>query len=200
MSARLSKTFGFYTGLVYEGRFMVNHHTVDLKLLTVSDSNDEQNTAYERMKYWVHHVLDDSILIGQEDPDLDKWLATNSRLLVLPDDPCDQIVGIMLYLKLNAIMENRMVVTDTEIWSNQGDQMSYLHTVGENIGPNLGQDGWWVDPRPVWSTVKAKDQGKVINLDRATEWKDFNLGWQSQDESKKNDSVVFADFGKNEDQ
>lgn len=199
MTARLSKTFGFYTGVVYENRFMINHHTVDLKMLTVSDSNDEQNTAYERMKYWVRYVLDDSILISDSDPSLDKWLATDCRLIVLPDDPCDQIVGIMLYLKLNAIMENRMVVTDTEIWSTQGDQMSYLHSTGENVGPNLGQDGWWADPRPIWSNQRPKNRDKVISLDRASEWKDFNLGWESQDRNKT-ESVVFADFGKNEDQ
>lgn len=198
MSARLSKRFGFYTGLVYDGRFMINHHNADLKILTVSDSNDEQNTAYERMKYWIHHVLDDSIMISAQDPAIDAWLATPSRLLILPDDPCDQIVGIMLYLKLNAIMENRMVVTDTEIWSTQGDQMSYLHTAGENVGPNLGQDGWWVDARPNWSIDRPRDQGKVISLDRVPEWKDFNLHWESAD-SPKSDSVVFADFGRNED-
>lgn len=198
MSARLSKRFGFYTGVVYEGRFMINHHNLDLKLLTVSDSNDEQNTAYERMKYWIHHVLDDSILIAEHDPTLTTWLATNSRVVVLPDDPCDQIVGIMLYLKLNAIMENRMVVTDTEVWSTQGDQMSYLHSAGENVGPNLGQDGWWVDPRPTWSTDRPRDHGKVISLDRSSEWKDYNLNWGSKDDPKQ-DSVVFADFGRNED-
>ena len=199
MNARLKKSFGWYTGLVYQGRYMVNHWNVTLDLLTVSTDSDQQNIAYERMKYFMHHVLDDSILIGSEDPALEHYQKTGARLLILPDEPVDQIVGIMLYLKLNAIMENRMVVTRTETWSVQGDQTSYLHIGGENVGECLGQDGWWADNRPVWTNTQPRTRGKVVDLERSTEWKDVGLAWDS-DTVAKSDSVVFAKFNRNEDQ
>lgn len=199
MSARLKRSFGFYTGIVYQSRFMVNHHNVELNLLTVSDSNNEQNIAYERMKYWIQHVMDDCILISSSDPALDDYSRIKGRMLVLPDDPVDQIVGIMLYLKLNAIMENRLVVTDTEIWSTQGDHTSYMHSVGENLGDALGQDGWWSDPRPIWSIIRPKEDGKIVNLDRTADWKDYGLGWDSS-EKYQPDSVVFAKFDRDENQ
>lgn len=199
MSARLKKSFGFYTGLIYQGQFLVNHWNVTLDLVTVSDDSDQQNTAYERMKYWVGRVLDDSILIGHEDPALEQVSSMNARVIVLPEEPVDQIVGIMLYLKLNAIMENRMIVAATEIWSTQGDQTSYIHLAGENLGPDLGQDGWWSDPRPIWSMNRARGTGNVVSLDRAAEWKDFGLGWESQD-STTSGNVVVAQFPRNEDQ
>lgn len=199
MNARLRKSFGWYSGIVYQGRFMVNHFNVELDLLTVSESASEQNTAYERMKYFMQYVMDDSILIASDDELLDQYLATKARVIVLPDEPVDQIVGIMLYLKLNAIMENRMVVSRTETWSTQGDQTSYIHVSGENVGPNLGQDGWWVDSRPVCSIIRGREDGKVVNLSRTAEWRDYGLGWDGETESVSN-SVVFARFNKDADQ
>ena len=198
MSARLKKSFGFYTGLIYQGQFLVNHWNVNLDLVTVSDDGGELNTAYERMKYWIGRVLDDSILIGHADPALEDVSRLNGRVIVLPDEPVDQIVGIMLYLKLNAIIENRLVVGATEIWSTQGDQTSYIHMAGENLGPDLGQDGWWSDPRPIYSMHKNLRTGNVVSLDRPAEWKDFGLGWDS-DNNDPSGNVVVAQFPRNED-
>lgn len=199
MSARLKKSFGFYTGLIYQSQFLVNHWTVNLDLVTVSDDGADHNTAYERMKYWVGRILDDSILIGHADPALEDVTRLNGRVIVLPDEPVDQIVGIMLYLKLNAIMENRIVVAATEIWSTQGDQTSYIHMAGENLGPDLGQDGWWSDPRPIYSMSRPRGTGNVVSLDRPAEWKDFGLGWESND-ADRSGNVVVAHFPRNEDQ
>lgn len=197
MNARLKKSFGFYSGLVLDGRFMVNHYNVEFCLLTISDSHLQQNIAYERMKYCMHRVFDDSLFIADNDKMLKNYLDTGARCLVLPDEPVDQIIGIMLYLKLNAIMESRMVVTDVEIWSTQGDSTSYLHSSGENVGLALSNDGWWADSRPVWSATRPKDDGKVISLDRAAEWQDFGLGWET-DESERHGNVLMAKFGPDE--
>lgn len=179
---------------------MANHFNCQLDLLTVSESASEQNIAYERMKYFMHHVMDDSILIGSDDPALDRYMETGARVVVLPDEPVDQIVGIMLYLKLNAIMENRMVVSRTETWSTQGDQTSYIHVSGENVGPNLGQDGWWVDSRPTWSAVRQRANSKVVNLERTADWKDYGLAWDGDKDSDQSNQVVFARFDKDADQ
>jgi len=199
MSARLKKSFGFYTGLIYQSQFLVNHWNLNLDLVTVSDDSGDHNTAYERMKYWIGRVLDDSILIGQADPVLEDVNRLNGRIIVLPDEPVDQIVGIMLYLKLNAIMENRLIVAATEIWSTQGDQTSYIHMSGENLGPDLGQDGWWSDPRPIWSMNRPQGTGNVVSLDRPAEWKDYGLGWETDPETQSG-NVVVAQFPRNEDQ
>lgn len=199
MTARLKKTFGFYTGLLYQGKFMVNHWNINLDLLTVSDSSDQQNIAYERMKYWMQHVLDDSILVAHDDPALATVQNLDARIIALPDEPVDQIIGMMLYLKLNAIMENRMIVAATEIWSTQGDQTSYVHVGGENLGPDLGQDGWWTDPRPIFSMDRSQKNGKVVKLDRGSEWQDLGLAWGSTD-SDNSSTVVFAKFSRDEDQ
>jgi hypothetical protein len=69
---------------------------------------------------------------------------------------------------------------------------------GENLGPDLGQDGWWSDPRPIYSMNRSKGTGNVVSLDRPAEWKDFGLGWEPNDD-KISGNVVVAQFPRNED-
>lgn len=176
---------------------MVNRYQLVVDLLTVSTDHHQQNVAYERMKYWIHEVMDQSILIGQNSDMIDVVSQLNDCVIVLPCEPVDQIIGIMLYLKLNAVMENRMIVTDIEICSSQGEYTSYLHNTRENLGSDLEQDGWWSDPRPVWVTQKSRDQGKIVSLDRGPDWKDHGLDWD-ETADQENDSVVFANFKKDE--
>lgn len=186
------------TGFVYENRFSVNRYTIDLDLLTVSEDHEQQNIAYDRMKFWIYRVLQDSILISENSEMLGKWAETGARILAVPEEPVDQVIGIMLYLKLNCIMENRIVVTGVEISSAEGDETVYVHNHGEALGV-MSQDGWWTDLRPCWILPQTnKNHGKIVTLDRSPEWADHDLGWDDSDKDSKN-TVVFADFKKDED-
>jgi hypothetical protein len=197
MNVRIKKTFSWCCGVVYQEKFSVNHCSTELSMLTVVPDNEEQNIAYERMKFFVHEVLDDSILISEHSPLKEVYEKTGANLIYLPEEPVDQIVGMMLYLKLNAIMENRIVVTDVELWSKVGDSVSYLHSHGESLKP-FTDGGWWTDPRPTCRSYQEKNTQKIVNLDLIPEWKDHSLEWNN--ESGNGNSVVFAKFGKNEDE
>lgn len=198
-NARIKKNLEWQSALVFEGEFYINHYTATVNIITVSDDTDQQNIAYERIKLWVNRVLDSSILIDQDDPALKIWQSTGARVIALPEEPVDQIIGIMLYLKLNSIMENRMVISDVEISSTVGDHTGYLHNYNESVGQDLIQPGWWLDSRPLWHLENSrKSRGKVVNLDRIPEWSDYGLEWE--DSIDKKDTVVFANFNKDADQ
>ena len=197
MNVRLKKTFGWYGAVVYEDQFIITHYSSEVSMVTVTPDNQEQNIAYERIKLFMNDIMDGAVLINQNNPKLDQYQNIGMRLIALPDEPVDQVVGMMLYLKLNAVMENRMVVTDVELWSRAGDSMSYLHSAGESLGP-LSQDGWWIDPRPCYSNSIEKATDKIVNLARMPEWHDHGLDWMDKENST--DSVVFAKFGRDEDE
>ena len=197
MNVRLKKTFGLYGAVVYDDQFIVTHYSSEISMLTITPDNREQNIAYERIKLFMNDIMDGAVLISQHSPRLDQYQNIGMRLITLPDEPVDQVVGMMLYLKLNAVMENRMVITDVEIWSRAGDSMSYLHSSGESVGP-LAQEGWWVDPRPCYNNSMEKVTGKIVNLTRIPEWHDYDLDWA--DKTNNTDSVVFAKFGKDEEE
>ena len=192
MNVRLKKTFGWYSGAIHDGRFMINHYTAELDLLTITDDPIQQNRAYERMKFWFEEVMDGGIFVNEKQQNIAQWQDTGARIISFPNDPVDQIIGIMLCLKLNAIMEDRLVVTDVEIWSRAGDSMSYLHNWKESTGP-LCQEGWWTDSRPVWNPNRINTAEKVVNLDRSPEWKFHDLDWDTA-KSDNSSTVVFARF------
>lgn len=197
MNVRLKKTFTWYAAIVYGDRFLINHYTAEISMTTVTADNDEQNIAYERVKTFMGDIVDGSLLISQNNPNLELYQKIGTKVLILPEEPVDQIVGMMLYLKLNAVMENRMVVTDIELWSLAGDSMSYLHSAGESVGP-LEQEGWWLDARPTCTNSAKNPRSKIVNLSRIPEWADHGLDWA--DSNSSSDSVVFAKFNRDEDE
>ena len=195
MNVRLKKTFGWHGAIVYGDRFVINHYIAEISMTTVTGDNEEQNIAYERIKMFVQDIIDGSVMISQNNPNLEFYQKVGTKVLILPEEPFDQIIGMMLYLKLNAVMENRMVVTDVEIWSRSGDSMSYLHSAGESVGP-LELEGWWLDARPSWVNTPEKPRSKIVNLSRSPEWADHGLDWS--DGKSSSDSVVFAKFDRDE--
>ena len=185
MNVKLKKSFRFYTGLVYNNEFAINVYDATLHMTTVSMDSEHQNIAYDRMAYWIDQVLQDAVLIGSDSAVLDAYRATGQRLIVF------------LYLKLNAITEDRLAITGVELSSSYGDDVVYLHYAGEEVGL-LSNTGWWTDPRPFWSdTKKRKAVNKVISMDRMPEWSELGLAWEEPSDQQDN-TVVFADFPKNE--
>ena len=64
----------------------------------------------ERLKAFVYGELANAVFVGPADAekaDMLNILGVNAVLL--PDEPVDQIIGIMLYCKLNAIMEDETI-------------------------------------------------------------------------------------------
>jgi len=197
MNVRLRKTLSWLGSYVHQDQLNTNRYTVTLDLATVTENHLEQNVAYERLKFWIYDVMQDSIMIRDTNPDLRKWMSTGARIICLPDDPVDQLVGIMLCSKLNAIMENRMICTNVAVSSELGDDMAYLHNYQESQGP-LAAAGWWSDNRPIWSSAGSGKKDKVISLDRSLDWKQHDLDWCGI-AKEADDNVVFARFEKDED-
>lgn len=196
MNVRLEKEFAFSAGIVFEGVYNINQYMLKIRMYTNSDDHHEQNVAYERVKYWIHNVLDSSVIVQQDIENLQAFVATGQRVITVTEAPVDQIIGIMLYSKLNAITQDRLIITDVHISSVMGDGMTYLHNENESVGP-FAEDGWWQDPRPVFNDIDIRSRGdKVVTLGRPTDWKDLNLDWQEAQE--ENNTVVFADFKRDE--
>ena len=200
MNVRLKRNFVFSTAMVYQDRFLINHYNVVLHMVTATEDQDHQNIAYERMKFWMHEIMSEAVMINQDNPLLSAYLATKQRLIILPEDPVDQIVGMMLYCKLNAIAEGNLLITEVELSSVHGSEMVYLHSDEESLGP-FADPGWWNDESPVWADTSAKKKGnKVINLEPMPKWKNLGLDWSNdkdEEETPADDAkVLFAKFDK----
>jgi hypothetical protein len=114
------------------------------------------------------------------------------------EEPVDQIIGIMLFNKFNAVMEGRMEVTALDISSTQGDGVWYQHDDGDTQGPFV-ESGWWHE-----STLKHNDietdttEDNVVKV-RPSDWLEYDLMWTDNDAPLTNNTVVFGKFPKDAD-
>jgi len=196
MTAKIQRSFDFLAGVHFGSEFYSNLYEFDAYLNVETESIEEQNIALERIKYFLDYCLQHCIFVCETDTKtIDKLTDADLRVCTLPEDPYDQIIGIMLMQKLNAIAEGRLVITDISITSRLSDGVTCFHTLEDNIGPfNVG--GWWDDNSPILTDVKLKNK-KVIKITKKNfEWTEFDLEWNDKPKTKNKSEVVFVNFDK----
>jgi hypothetical protein len=195
MNVRLKHDLPFTAGFYYNNRLCMNNYNLRLWLTTKTTSLEDQNTAFERIKYFVYMQMDSTIFINQDLQEQSRqFVAAGLDVTTLPGDPVDQLVGIMLYFKLNSITENRMEIIETELSSTQGENVTYLHSDFED-SMDFDQPSWWSSPEPDHCDILSVNSDKIVSISQNTVWRDLELGWNGIIEtSTTGNIVVFADF------
>jgi hypothetical protein len=191
---RLEKLLTWTSAITYDEGHAINEYIMQVGFYNTVDDDRQQAVAYERMKWWINSAMTDAVLISRDDPFLSAYQKTRQRVMVLPDDPVDHLVTVMLYFKLNAIMEGRLIIDELKLSSDQGDNVWYLYNeMSDPVG--LDHKSWWLDPRPIWHDRETlQSEQNVFNLARESDWSDLGLGWGTDEQDSR---VVYADFGKN---
>lgn len=187
-------TAGFY----YAGRTHMNQYVLTVNMITNSTDAEDHNTAFERLKYFVYKEMDSTIFINvAHEEQCRRFVQAGLDITTLPGEPVDQLVGLMLYYKLNAIMEDRILIEETEISSVLGESMIYLHSDNENTDIPAYPD-WWMTSDPTHCDLMLLDTDKVVAMpDRA--WRDLSLTWQTGNESTETGNIVVFDNFRNKD-
>ncbi len=181
-STRIEKDFNFQSALHIEGRFFVNSYDIALSVLVNTDSVREQNVAMNRVNYFLHKVVQNSILVNTNSrEDINNFKALNIKVCELPQDPYDQIFGMILLLKLNAIMENKLSITDMILGSSMSDGVRYsiVSEVSENFGSG---DHWWNSPKICLCDhdLALQSGGNIVTLFEDNKWSDLGLSWKQK--------------------
>jgi hypothetical protein len=205
MNIKLGYTSHFIAGVWWDERLIMSTYTATFKLITAVDSPADTNTAMDRLKYMVEEYLTDSIFIKDTNLDQIKKLKTAGlKTILLPEEPVDQIIGMMLYSKMSAVMEGVILIRNVMLSSTAGDDVIYEHDSEESIDP-FDQPGWWRMPTPYCETAaKAARSSKVVLLSAANQWRELGLEWiLESDESDDADSIgnvlVFTEFKNDKD-
>ena len=198
MNVRLQYDLEFLAGIYYEDQLQMNRYTVSLNLLTKTKDFVSTNIALDRAKAFVHGALESTVFINQNNQERAEFMQMMGiSVTTLPEEPVDQIIGMMLYYKLNAVMEERMVVTSLDISSVLGDSVWYQHDSEDMAGP-FAEDGWWHRASMQHETVECEPApGNVVKV-ISTGWHELNLEWPENSTSASDNTVVFAKFGPDE--
>jgi len=197
MNARISTDLHFIAGVYYNGTMQMNSYMLKLWMITASTEPESHNIAFERIKYFLSFQIENSIFINKShQTQCEKFTQAGLKIITIPVEPVDQVVGILLHHKLNAIMEGRMIVVETELSSMLGDNMTYLHSDAENVDI-VDKSSWWMLPDLIQPNDELLSTDKVLTLNQSKSWRDLDLAWGSDtvDEESGN-TIVFADFNR----
>jgi hypothetical protein len=182
MNTRIEKDCFFQAAIHFRGSFYVNTYEVTFSMLVQTDFPREQSVAMERLNYFMSSILQHTLLIKYSETDqIKKYKKAGIKILELPDEPLDQLIAMILIQKLNAIMENRIIITDINLGSvlSEGIRYNIVSEIAEDV---LSGDHWWnksslhvCDEK---TTTKKGDN--VVKLFDDNKWTDLGLSWKEK--------------------
>lgn len=180
MLTRIQKDFTFQTAVHFEGSFMVNFYEM-LALIDVETLDPkEQHVAIERMTYFLNQQIENVIFVDEKETDaIQKYRAAGIKVAEIPDEPYDQIVGLVLINKCNSIMEGRLYVSEIVFGSKLSNLIKF-NISGESAEAEFPGKFWYNDTSPNVLSKTKKD--KIVKLfdEHQTSWKDLELTWKAK--------------------
>jgi len=199
MNVRLQYDLEFVAGIYYDNQLQLNTYSVVMNLVTKTKDPTSINIAMERLKWFVYGELANTVFFGPHSMDqAELFYSIGVNVTTLPEEPVDQIVGMMLYNKLNAIMENRMSVVSLDISSTLGDGVWYQHDEEDMQGPFASPNGWWNLASLQHETIELDDVPNNVVKVISTGWRELELDWPEDTTTTTGNTVVYANFAKNE--
>jgi len=182
MHTRIEKDAFFQAGIHFRGSFYVNTYEITLSMLVETFVIREQAIAMERLNHFLTETLQHSLLIQNTEKDsIENYKKAGLRICQLPEEPLDQIIGMILLQKLNAIMEKRMIVTDLTLGSLLSEGVRY-HIVAEVAESVMSGDFWWNKPclGICTGTVSHTKNDNIVSLFDDSEWAELGLAWKEK--------------------
>lgn len=205
MNVKISTQHKLLAGFWWNDELTFNHYKIKVDMLTVTPDVVEQNIAFLRLRHIVEETLDGAIFINQTETDtIEKFNQANLKLALVPEDPVDQIIGMLLHSKLSAVMEEKILIRSLTVSSVKGDEVEYHHDDIE-VNPFYNTAGWWGDRSPDNLQNTGSDDVMQHNLSLIAadrRWRELGLGWDEADDDYEADGgnvLVFGEFKKHED-
>lgn len=198
MNVRIAQLISFNAGTWYNHSLEMNEYSIKLWMITQTYNTLEQNIAITRAKNFIFDQIENTIFVNSEEEDKCKeFIRAGLNITSLPGDPADQLIGIMLFHKLNAIMEDRIKIVEIEI--STGTSIIYLHGEDETSEDIIIPD-WWHTADLVHCDKQIVDSDKVVTMHQASAWRDLGLAWPDDNiDTETGNTVVFANFKSNND-
>lgn len=179
MNTRIEKDFYFQTGIHFENKYHINSYEIVLSILVETESAREKNIAMDRITYFLSDVIQNAVIVNCKDTTaIQLYKNANLKVCELPDDPHDQIFAMVLLLKLNAITEGRIKITDMVLGSSLSDGVKY-NIVSEVAECAFSKKAWWNQADgSVGENEDAND--KIVNLFAKKVWVELGLIWKER--------------------
>lgn len=188
MITRIERDIFFVAGIHFDDAYFINTYDLTLSMLVETDIPKEHTIAMERLDFFIKNVITNSVFVNEENHDIiEKYSEAGMSIITLPGEPFDQIVAMTLLLKLNAIMENRIKITDITICSLLGEGIRYpiVTETAENADIMVG-DKWWHQSDLETTNQNVflfEPENNVVKLFDDSVWSEHSLSWKEKPKS-----------------
>jgi hypothetical protein len=136
MNVKLDWNCDFLGICIFDDKIFPNHFFVELQMITNTESSKFQNVAFERMKCIITSMFNNSIFMSASNSNFESLINLfPGKMVLFPDEAFDQIVGLAIFCKINAVMENLLICSRIRISSTFGDNVWYEYAAGDELGP-----------------------------------------------------------------
>ena len=180
MSTRIEKDFVLRSGVHFEGKFLINEYKLTLSMIVETEDVREQAVAMERIEYFLSEKIENSIIVNKaETKQIELYKKAGLSVVTLPEEPYDQILGMVLLQKLNSILEKRLIVTDLLIGSflSDGVKFTIISEIAESL---LENNGWYVENSLNTNDIENKSKANNIVKLFQDQWVEIGLTWREK--------------------
>ena len=151
----------FTNTLCLKGKLWPNDYRITFNFVPLVSDAKKQNLVFEKYKYCFHRVFQNSLFIKYDNEAYNKLKVFDNFVIDFVHDPYDQLVGVQIFSKLNAIGEGLLKVEAMHIESWQGENLQYVIT---NDSPEWEilhdlektmNNHWWKNNSPHFSTFTS---------------------------------------------
>jgi len=173
MNARLSQDFEFSAALLSERQILPVKYDLTIDMVTQTDNPRHQNVAIQRIIFFITQIMDGNVYTDLSNCNFSKIkkLFPENLILEFPERPYEQLVGTLLFHKLSAITEGKLVIDELHIGSNHNEGLIYTIEDYSEFLMIEGEPVWWDKPTMAISKAKRHQLAKV-------KWEDAGLGWE----------------------
>lgn len=180
MNVRLRNDFFVKAGIWFDNEYTVNNYTITCDFITATDNENDHITCLNRIIF-LFDQLDSVCFIHEDNQKKIKQLKNCDLTVVeLPQEPVDQIIGLVIFYKINSICEGKIVCTDLDISSEVGQHIHYLHSINEE-SLAIPKTGWWKDSTPNLSGINRQTSEKIVKFAKVDSWQQYDLNWDNAD-------------------
>ena len=150
-----------FTNTMYlQNKLWPNDVSINMHMLPVTDGANSQHVTFQKIKYVFGKSLQNSIFIQKDENLYKSFSVFENEVIDFFDTPVDQVVGVTLLAKLDAIGGDSMKVDTLEIESWQGENLRFMITTDSPEWKLLQncdtKDPWWHDPSPRFSNFNTE--------------------------------------------
>lgn len=183
MSVKIQKEFTFMSGVHFDNRFIINLYEMNAVMSVETMNTEDQNTAINRISYFFNYCIENCIFINESHHEqIEKYEKAGLRVCLIPEEPYDQIIGLILINKCNSIMEDKVIITDIVFGSKLNNFVRFELDI--ETAETFSGENWWncsslcIENSKLEKKVK---EGKIVKLfdNKKDEWASLELTWST---------------------